>query len=377
MFFLLLIYLFFFFFANEKNALMLSPKLSWNDYFTGTPITILNSTEYSSTQTPSVSSVYVTNCLFNKCTLTSGHGGALSCTSVTYLFVESSSFFSCRSNSGQGGAIYFSNTNDGQSVLYAVCSNDCYSASYGSLARTYINNAALNKNYANYTSAVRCGTSSYGQTLRLESGNIYCPSINVSINKCSYISGIVCIPSIDSSYVTCSLLYSTFADNSASGHGCVWFNNGAKNEITSCNILRNTHSSSSYGIVLARGNLMIKDSCILGNTGTYIFYQEYSSYIITLSNCTTDSTSKSGSVITQNTVIKSFILGLHHMSTQNCNSEYDSVGTLTAIPHVSHSTNKVFCQTCKNHCQARMSDSFPLYCLFIFTFINSNPSGYC
>jgi hypothetical protein len=355
---------------------MFSPKLSWNDYFTGTPATTLNSTESSSRQTPSVSSVYVLNSLFNKCTLTSGNGGALYLTSVTYFLVESSSFFSCRTNSGQGGVIYFSNTNNGQSVLFAVCSNDFYSTSYGSFSRIIINNAASNKNYANYTSVVRCDTSSYGETLHLDNGNIYCPSVNISINRCSYISGIVCIPFIDSSSVTCSLLYSTFADNSVSGHGCVWFNNGAKHEITSCNILRNTQSSSSFGIVLARGNLMIKDSCILGNTATYVFYQQYSSYTITFSNCTTDSTSKYGTVVTQNTVTKSFIHGLKHMSTENCNSEYDSAGTLTAIPYVSHSINKVLSYTCKNNCRARVSDSFPLYCLFIFTFVHSNPSRY-
>jgi hypothetical protein len=357
---------------------MFSPKLSWNDYFTGTPATTINSTESNSRQTPSVSSVYVLNCLFNKCTLTSDNGGALYCsTSVTYLFVESSSFFSCRTNSGQGGAIYFSNINNGQSVLYAVCSNDCYASSIGSFARIIISNAASNKNYANYTSAIRCGTSSYGETLRLDSGNIYCTSVNISINKCSYYSGIICVPFVDSSSVTCSLLYSTFADNSASGHGCVWFGNGgAKYEIKCCNIFRNTQSSSSYGLVFARGNLMIKDSSILGNTATYIFYQESSSYTITLSNCTTDSTSKYGTVVTQNTITKSFIHGLHHISTENCNSEYDSAGTLTVIPYISHSTNNEFCKTAKNHCQARISDSFPLNYLFIFTFIHSNQSKY-
>jgi hypothetical protein len=352
---------------------MFSPKLSWSDYFTGTPATTINSTEYSSRQTPSVSSVHVLNCLFNKCTLTSGDGGALYCsTSVTYLFVESSSFFSCRTNSGQGGAIYFENTNNGQSVLYGVCSNDCYSTNYGSLAFIIIGNAASNKNYANYTSAVRGVTSSKGDSLRLKNGNIYCPSVNSSINKCPHAAVIACFPFVDSSSVTCSLLYSTFADNNVSRFGCVWFNSGgAQYNITSCNILRNTDSSSSYGIVFAGGNMMIKDSCILENTATYIFYA-HSSYTITLSNCTTDSTSKYGNVVTQNTVTKSFILGLHHMSTENCNSEYDSAGTLTAIPYVPHSTKKVFCHTCKN--MAQICDFFTFHCIFIFTFLHSTPS---
>jgi predicted nucleic acid binding AN1-type Zn finger protein len=103
----------------------------------------------------------------------------------------------------------------------------------------------------------------------------------------------------------------------------------------SCNILRNTQVSSSEGTIKSDGNLMIEDSCILGNTATNIFYA-YSSYIITLSlsNCTVDKTSNNGYLTTQNTVTKSFILGLNNMSTQNCHSEYDSAGDLTAVPYI-------------------------------------------
>jgi hypothetical protein len=357
---------------------MFSPKFAWNDYFTGSPATTLGPGQYTSRQTPSVSSVYVLNCLFNKCTISSGNGGALYCTSVTYFFVESSSFFSCKTNSGQGGAIYFTNSNCLQSILYSVCFNDCSSSGCYPSAYINIKNAVTNKNYVNYTSILRCvnDTSKSGETLRLDNGKVFCPSVNISLNKCYYISGIVCTPFIDSSSVTCSLSYSTFSDNIVSQYSCIWCNSrGAKNEIKCCNILRNMHGSSSDGIIFARGNLMIEDSCILENTATNIFYQGDSSYTITLSNCTVDKTTYNQNLIIQNTVIRSFILALNHISTQNCHSEYDSAGTLTAIPHVSDPTKKEF--RCSCHCQARISDFFTFHSVFIFTFIHLNPNGLC
>jgi hypothetical protein len=246
----------------------------------------------------------------------------------------------------------------------------------------YINNAATKKNYYNYTSIVRCfgvGTGSQC-TLYIDYGKIYCPSLNMSMNKSPKYPGIIYGPSVDSSSITSLLSCSTFADISATQHGCIWCNRGGANyEIKYCNILRNTQGSSSYGIIFARGNLMIEDSCILENTATNIFYQESSSYTITLSNCTVDKKTYNQNLIIQNTITKSFIYGLNHISTQNCNSQYDSVGTLTAIPYVSDPTKKTFCYyyTCRNYYQPRISDLFTLNCVFIVTFIHSDPSGDC
>jgi hypothetical protein len=330
----------------------LEPKFAWNDYFSGTPETTLSRGQFNSRQTLSVSSVYVSNCLFNKCTITNSDGGALYCTSVTYFFVESTSFFSCRTNGGRGGAIYFYNSNSLQSVLYAVCGYDCCTTtSYALFARVYIKDASSSKNYVNYTSIARCvnDTSTSHETLCLEWGRFCCPYLNLSMNKCQRYSGIYCYPSTDTSSVVCSLSYSTYANNSATQYNCILFGTGgSKYEIKSCNILRNIQGDfNSRGTIYASGNLMIEDSCILGNTATYIFYQTSSSYTITLSNCTVDSTSNNGYLTTKNTVTKSFILGLNHMSTQNCHAEYDSVGYLTPfIISQTSSKKQICCYTC-------------------------------
>ena len=161
-------------------------------------------------------------------------------------------------------------------------------------------------------------------TFCLDWGKQCCSSFNSSTNKCYGRSGINCLAT------TCSLSYSSFADNIAIGYTCIRLSNeGANYEIKSCNILRNTQGTlGSEGTICINGNLMINDSCNLENKATNIFYQYYS-YTITILNCTVDSTSFYGNFDIQNTVTKSFILALKHMSTQYCHAEYDSVGSLT------------------------------------------------
>jgi hypothetical protein len=340
-----------------RLMILLIPKLqhrfTWIDYFP--PITTIPQGQYNSRQQPSDSNVFIFNCLFNAIT-SSSNGGALCCESATRMLVESCSFFSCKTSTENGGAIYFSNTNTGECVLEKVCGNDCwltyagYSNSRGQFARIDVRDTTSNKNYVNYSSIARCVSVDYysRHTLRLKGGMACCMSVNMSMNKCDIASAVFYEHDYDSGSVTCSLSYSSFADN-ISPKICICFDeyNAVKSEIKCCNILRNTHTSYSGGLIYTIGNMMIQDSCIIENSADYIFYQKSSSYTITLSNCTVDSTSNNGYLTIKNTVTKSFILGLNHMSTRNCNAEYDSAGKLTVIPYVSQPTKKVFCYTYK------------------------------
>jgi hypothetical protein len=325
-------------------------RTAWDDYFPETSKNILNSQTYTSRQTPSGTGVYVSNCLFNSIASTSDHGGALYCyDSATYFLVESSSFFSCKTSGGHGGAIYFINRNNGQCVLDGVCCYDCCSTytnvPHFQCVYTSVKSAALNKNYANYTSISRCVNQNSNSlyTFDFDWGRICFSSFNLSLNKCSG-KTIYCHPVSDSSSVTCSFSYSTFADNIVTDCTCIMlWAPGAKHEIKSCNILRNTQGSlDSEGTIYTRGNVMIEDSCILENEATNVFCQE-SSYTITLSNCTVDSTSNNGYLTTQNTITKSFIYALNHMSTQNCHSEYD---TAAILQPPSPSKKQIHCCTC-------------------------------
>jgi hypothetical protein len=345
----------------------------WSDFFNEQQPVPIKNQNFNSRQTPSGSSVYVLNCLFNGCTST-GDGGALSCgTSVTHLLVESSSFFSCKTNSNYGGAIYFSNTNNGQCVLREVCGFDCISTStnYACSMFAYIEvyDNILSKNELNYTSIKRCGNNvTYSQWgFYLGNGKISCSSVNVSNNKCYYQPGGVYNPSYDSNSATCSFFYSTFVDNIVDYHAILWFRkDNAKYEMKSCNILRNKQGVlNSLGLYYVCGSMKIENSCLLDNKANYIFYG-YSSFSFTLSSCTIDKTTNNGNLVTRNTVTKSFILGLNHMSTHNCHSEYDSFGTLTPIITPSSSTKQRLCYT-----YVKFFYQCPYGNLFIIAYISS------
>jgi predicted outer membrane repeat protein len=347
-------------------------RTAWNDYFAATNPTNYNSKTYTSRQALSGTCFHVSNCLFISIE-SSSDGGAIYCTSFTYFLVELSSLFSCKTSSQNGGAIYFSNSNS-QCVLDMVCGYDCYStytsgSSWYQFAYIGVKNAAQSKNYFNYSSISRCvivDSDSY-YIICLNSGKICCPSVNISMNKCQSLPAIACFPYSDPNSVTCSLTYSSFSDNNANDYSCVWFNaGGAEYKIKNCNILRNSQVSSSYGLIYASGNLIIEDSCILENTATNTFHQG-ASYKITVSNCTVDSTSKTGNVVTQNTVTKNFILALNHMSTQNCHSEYDSAGTLTPIIQTPSSSKK---QKIYYSCEKYFNQS-PLSDFFFLTYVSS------
>jgi hypothetical protein len=359
---------------------MSNVKTAWNDYFTATGQNNINSQTFFLRQTPSNTSVYVSNCLF-RFIASSGNGGALSCTSVAYLLVESTSFISCSTSDLNGGAVYFSNSG-GQCVLHKVCGFDCCSTntsrSDGQFGCIFVNNAILSKNYVNYTSITRCMNQISGShhTLCLVNGKICCPSVNLSINKCPHASGIYCQPFIDSNSYTSSLTYSSFVDNFATISICIYFfwKGTANHEVKSCNVLRNTQGNlDSYGLFYAHDNVLIEDSCILENKATYIFNQQNSAYRFTLSNCTVDSTSNNGYLTIRNTFTKSFIHALNHMSTRNCHSEYDSAAYLTPItPHLS-SKKQIHYYTGNNYfCQSELRYLVSMIRVFLFNFIHIN-----
>jgi hypothetical protein len=321
-------------------TLRMYARTAWNDFYTGSP-TVFQSKDYTSRQSLSYTNIYVLNCLFRSIT-SSNAGGALSLSSVTDLLIESTSFFSCKTSS-YGGAVSLHN---GQFVLDGVCGYDCCSSntgsSYGQFTYIGVNNIASSKNYVNYSSMVRCVTenSNTYYTLCIFYGKNYCFSFNSSMNKCGY--GINYLnPTTDSNNIAGSFSYCSITDNIATSNACIQLYRGnSKYEIKSCNILRNTQPSSSYGVISSWGNSIIQDCCILENTATYIFYVYSSSYTITLSNCTVDKTTKNGNVVTQKTATKSFILALNHMSTLNCASDYDSAGILTPVIQLPSSSKK-------------------------------------
>jgi len=348
-------------------------RTAWSDYFTGNPTSFQGNT-YTSRETPSHTNLYISNSLFLSITSTSEGGALYSSNSVKYLLIESTSFFSCKT-SGHKGAIYFYHSS-GESVLHEVCGYDCASTSgyHNQFAHIQVYDTTTSKNYINYSSIVCCVNeiSSSNYIFYLCYGKICCPSVNSSMNRCYY-NLIACNPYSDSSSVTYSISYSTFADNHAICHtGFALWRGYAKYEFKSCNIIRNTQvSTSTHGTFLSYGYLTIENSCILENNANYIVHTAYSNYPTTLSNCTVDKTASNGYLTIKNTVTKSFIQALNHMSTQNCHAEYDSAGYLTAITPPPPSLKKqIRCYTYgDSFYQSQLRDFVSLIFVFLFNFI--------
>jgi hypothetical protein len=364
------------------SVFLLYFRTAWNDHFPPASTNNLKSQTYNSRQTSSGSNVYVSNCLFSLIS-SSSYGGALYCTSATYFLVESSSFISCKTSSVYGGAIYFSN-NGGQSVLHEICSYDCISTytsdnTHGQCVYIIVKDASSSKNYVSYSSMVSSVSKYSGSwfTLFLYYGKISYPSINISLNEC-YGDTIDSYPSIDSNSATCSFSYSSITDNFNPGYTCFYLHRtGAIYEIKCCNILRNRQGSTSSGLIRAYGNMMVEDSCILQHNTTYIFYQHSSSCTITLSNCTIDLITDNGYLTMRNTVTKSFILALNHISTQSCNSEYDSAAYLTPIIQLPSSSKKQIhlCTCGKFFHQCPQGNFFSSAFVLIFNFIHTYSSS--
>jgi hypothetical protein len=165
-------------------------------------------------------------------------------------------------------------------------------------------------------------------------GKILCPSVNITNNICYYDPAIYFKPTTGTGSPPsemCCISYSSIVNNTSTNYNCIYFDNyGSSHRIDTCNILNNDQYSSSYGIIYSYANLLIKDSCILGNNiGKKVFYQDRSSCVMTISNCTIDNSNSFGSITFTKMNEKTFINALSHIATQRCDSYFDSFGTLT------------------------------------------------
>jgi hypothetical protein len=217
------------------------------------------------------------------------------------------------------------------------CSSTYSSSNYGQFAYIYVRDDTTYKNRVNdstITQSLNKGSNSY-ETLRIYNGNILCPSVNFTNNECKYYVVIHTRPKEGTgspASETCCISYSSFVNNTANGgYRCIMLNRYTTSQrIDTCNIINNEQTSSSDGIIYAFTNLLIKDSCIIGNDKTNrVFYEGWSSCKITISNCTIDSDifmnkRYYGSVTIIRTNDKAFINALPHISTLHCDSYFDS-----------------------------------------------------
>ena len=122
--------------------------------------------------------------------------------------------------------------------------------------------------------------------------------------------------------------------------------------ILTSNIINNKQSSDEYAAIFTSANLLINESCILGNNEDNIVFYEYSSSCqIRVTNCTLDSdiitknTRYHGSFIIISSKEYSFINALTHIVTEKCKSSYDSYGTLTVAVDAQKKGTKNYMKT--------------------------------
>jgi hypothetical protein len=351
-------------------------------HFTGPEYTV-------SPQTPTSNNVYVHDCVFRSCT-SSLNGGALYCHSsnnVIKLLVSRTSFTSCRTSGQNGGAIFFYSQTSGECILNKICGFDCLSTysgcSYGQFVYTYTKNDVTFKNHVNDSSFTRTSKVRIYpyHVLCLNYGNILCPLVNITNNECYHCSALYCHATASSTSNTVCITYSSIVNNTANGSwGCIVFNSDSISSqlMDTCNVLNNKQTLSNIGIIYAHANLLIKDSCILGNDkNKNIFYENHASCKITISNCTIDDDIFTngryyGSVTISKTIQNSFINALSHIFTHNCDSYFDSYGTLTVKPNVP--TRKSIClMSCV--CKHPMIDSLLKFqFMFLLTMLPSDPA---
>jgi len=340
---------------------LLSPKTSFEDVYESDYIP-QEYTGHEYTQRIDASgneSVYIHDCVFRDISSYS-NGGALYCSNnVQRLLVEQSSFISCITSYTYGGGIC---SYSGQCVLSRICAFNCCSTyngySYGQFA--YINSTIQNNvNDSSITHTLKRGKYPWC-TLRLDYGNILCPSINLTNNECYWYPALCC-------YRTSSISYSSIVNNTANpGYGCIYLLSSS-HCIDTCNILNNNQgSSSSSGTIETYANLFIKDSCILGNNKR-VFYAS-SSINITISNCTIDddifiNTRYRGSVTVNKTIERTFNIVLSHIA--YCNF------TVKKIVHSENTKNQYY----YNNKSAIIGLFGYFEFVFLITMIHSGPDN--
>ena len=127
--------------------------------------------------------------------------------------------------SGQyGGAIYVTGS---ECVLSRICGFNCSVTSssgyWGQFVYTYTKSGITYKNHvkdSSFTHSILENLTPY-YALGLNDGNILCPSVNITNNKCFVCPALYCQPSGSPSSDTCCISYSSIVNNTARAWGCI------------------------------------------------------------------------------------------------------------------------------------------------------------
>ena len=295
---------------------------------------------------PTDPNVYIVYCLFKNLNDES-EDGAIRCDAsnnyIEKLLVSKSSFTACTSSGYGAGAVYFCNQDNGQCVIYGICSFWCASNGEGQFACLEAGQDAKNQvNDSSITQSGREDSTPPGCTLRLSNGKISLPSVNITNNTCEEFTALHCFSynyeEETPSEATCFISYTSIVNNTAISRGCISFEDYSSSQcIYSCNIINNQQESDEP-MFYTQGQLFINFSCILGNNeGKRLFRIENEERKIILTSCTIDddiidNERYEGSLTFESTIKNSFINRLTHITLNRCDSVLDSYDSLTPEP---------------------------------------------
>ena len=283
--------------------------------------------------------------------------------SITKCFVDFTTFSLCSTNQTDGGAVYYdtSTVRAGDIAINKVCGYKCHASekakSWGQFIEVCYNGADTGNN-CRFNDSSFCksvnqfkdgeGGGSYN-TICLEKCIPLFNLMNISSNECLKRTVIYC-QTVPEMRTPIKMDYTSIVNNTENGYSIIWLDYFAysKYTINKCNILKNKQKDlTKEGIIFTQARIYFNDCCILSNEANVMFYTLGNSYEyecgIFLNNCTTDAENKYfGTFKCDNKPGKDFIHPLKHIKMRNCDSVYESVGTLT--PDVPKKKAKNYCK---------------------------------
>ena len=240
--------------------------------------------------------------------------------SNTLLLHNRCSFSNCTSEES-GSCIYYQIGSNSSIVQRKFCCTKCQSQYAAHFSYTYVDRNNLN--FFIESSLFDVGKESFGYSINAERDNIIVSSTNFSSCKASW-GPAGWLKSPLRKYTT-KYNYSTVVNNLATSEMIldIWYNS----LIDSCNIINNTKTTSTYGIIYHHQNYLTVKSCsFINNTapqGSYLIYNDGNEQT-TVDSCYIDNSISSTFYrnVEPTNRRELFTNKLIHLSTGNCQAEF-------------------------------------------------------
>ncbi|EAX81898.1 hypothetical protein TVAG_582070 [Trichomonas vaginalis G3] len=250
------------------------------------------------------------------------------------LFLHNRCSFSNCTSTGSGSCINYKIGSNSSIVQRKFCCTKCQSQQGAHFSNTEVDNDNLN--FFIESSLFDVGKESFGYSINAELDNIIVSSTNFSSCKASW-GPAGWFQSPLGKYTT-KYNYSTVVNNLATSEMIldIWYNS----LIDSCNIINNTKTKSTYGIIYHSDNSLTVKSCsFINNTvpqDSCLIYNYYDQ--LTVDSCYIDNSISSTfyrNVEPTNTR-EPFTNKLIHLSTGNCQAEFAIINKTKCIEYFSH-----------------------------------------